>query len=98
MELNLIHALILTQFESTLTNLDFDTLVAQDYTVHGIYCKETKSLIYHSEPQNFNGYEEVIKIQQTLQNLPILVNWGVAIVIIGEDENEYRSCDVLKHF
>lgn len=28
MELNLIHALILTQFESTLTNLDFDTLIA----------------------------------------------------------------------
>lgn len=34
------HALVLTPFESTLTQLDWETVVAQDYPVHVLYCEE----------------------------------------------------------
>lgn len=98
MELHLTHALILTQFEASLSPHEFETVCEQDYTVHAIYCQETKSLIYHSEPRKFNGFEEITVIKKVLANLPISVLWNKQILILEDQENEYSSSDVLKHF
>ena len=48
MELNLTHALILTQFESSLTPLNFETVAQQDYTVHAVLNRATKSINFFS--------------------------------------------------
>ena len=98
MELNLTHAIILTQFESSLTPLNFETVAQQDYAVHTVINRATKSITFFSKPQNFNGYEEVIKFKENLRDLNISVNWEETILIIGDGENEYDAHDVIKHF
>ncbi len=98
MELHLTHALVLTQFESTFTPLDFDTIAQQDYAVHVVYNQVTKSLVFLSEPQKFDGYEQVIKFKQMLRNLSIPVNWERKIIIVSENECEYCAEDVKKYF
>lgn len=97
MELHLTHAVILTQFESSLTPLDFDTICAQDYAVHAVYNQATNSLVFLSEPRKFDGCEEVIKFKQMLENLLIPVHWENKILIISDDECEYSKDDVRKH-
>ncbi len=98
MELNLTHALILTQFESSLTPLNFETVAQQDYTVHAVLNRATKSISFFSEPKKFDGLEEVIKFKEHLRNLNILVNWEETILIISDEECEYCVEDVKKHF
>lgn len=98
MELNLTHALILTQFESTLTPLDFDTVAQQDYAVHAVINRETKSISFLSNPQKFDGYEDFIKFKQIMENLLIPVNWKQTILIVSDDECEYSAEDVKRHF
>ena len=98
MELQLTHALILTQFESTLTPFDFDTIAQQDYTVHAIFNRATKSISFLSEPQKFDGCEDLIKFKQTIENLLIPVNWEKQIIIVSDDECEYCAEDVKKYF
>ena len=98
MELQLTHALILTQFESTLTPLDFETVVQQDYAVHAVINRATKSICFLSEPQKFDGYEYFIKFKQMIENLHIPVNWETTILVVSDDECEYDAEDVKKHF
>lgn len=97
MELKLTHALILTQFESTLTPLDFDTVAQQDYAVHVIFNRATKSIGFLSKPKYFEGYEDFIKFQQTLDNLLIPVQWEQIIIIVSDNECEYCIEDVKRH-
>lgn len=98
MELNLTHALILTQFESSLIPLNFESVAQQDYTVHAVLNRATKSITFFSEPKKFNGLEEVIKFKEYLTNLNIPVNWEETILIISDEEYEYCVEDVKKHF
>ena len=98
MELQLTHTLILTQFESTLTPLDFDTIAQQDYAVHAIFNRATKSISFLSKPQKFDGHEDFIKFKQTIEKLLIPVNWENKIIIVSENECEYCAEDVKKHF
>ena len=98
MELQLTHIAILTHFEATLTPLDFDTICAQDYAVHAIYNQATKSLVFLSNPKNFDGYEQVIKFKEMIEKLLIPVNWESKIIVMCEHENEYDALNVMKHF
>ena len=98
MELQLTHIIVLTQFESTLTPLDFEIVAQQDYAVHAVLNRATKSISFLSKPQKFNGYEDFIKFEENLTNLLIPVNWERNIVIVKDDECEYNADDVKKHF
>ena len=40
MKYHFIHALVVTPFESSLTPIDWETLSAQDYPLHALYCEE----------------------------------------------------------
>lgn len=67
------HALVLTPFESTLTQLDWETVVAQDYPVHVLYCKELQCILFHSDNQHADCMEEIKNICTLLTKLAIEV-------------------------
>ena len=47
MELHLVHALVLTHYESSLvTNLSWEEVIAQDFCVQALYCRETKNFLF----------------------------------------------------
>ena len=72
MELHLTHALVLTQFESTLSPREWSLLVEEDYPLHALYCHDTRSLLFYSDNQKSNCAEEISKIIKTLKlcNIP----------------------------
>lgn len=98
MKYHFIHALVITPFESTLTSLDWETLVAQDYPIHALYCEEAGALLFHSDNQKCNCMEEISKINNLLVQLGNEIVQLQQIIILREDENEYDAQDVLKHF
>lgn len=98
MKYHFIHALVITPFEATLTPVDWDTLSAQDYPIHALYCKELNSLLFHSDNQNSECTEMISFLKQTLEILNIPAVWENQIIIMGENECEYDAQDVLKHF
>lgn len=53
MENHFIHALVLTQFESSLIPLQWEDVVAADFTVHLLYCKTSGRTILLSNNQQF---------------------------------------------
>ena len=99
MELHLVHTLILTHFEASLINPnDWNEVIAQDFTVHALYCRETKNLLFHSDYQKSEPIEEISKIVKLFQMTGISVSLEKKILVVGEDENEYCANDVIKHF
>lgn len=98
MELYFIHALVLTPFESSLTPLDWDTVIAQDYAVHALYCTTLSRLFFHSDNQKTNCANDISLIKQTIENLGNRAVYEQQIIILRDDENEYDAQDVLKHF
>lgn len=98
MELHLIHALVLTPFESSLVNLTVEEVLKQDFTVHALYCHETKNLLFHSDYQKSEPLEEISKIVRILQMTGNCVKIDKQILILENDENEYCANDVIKHF
>ena len=97
MELHLIHALVLTQFESSLAPLDWALLEQEDYPLHALYCLESRALLFHSDNQKSDCANEISKIIKTLEICGIPVVYGQQIIILREDENCYEAQDVLKH-
>lgn len=98
MEYHLIHALVLTPFESSLVNLTVEEVLNQDFTVHALYCHETKNLLFHSDYQKSEPIEEISKIVRILQMTGNCVKIDKQILILENDENEYCANDVIKHF
>jgi hypothetical protein len=98
MELHLTHALVLTPFESSLVNLTVEEVLKQDFTVHALYCHETKNLLFHSDYQKSEPIEEISKIVRILQMTGNCVKIDKQILILENDENEYCANDVIKHF
>lgn len=98
MKYHFIHALVVTPFESSLTSLDWETLSAQDYPVHALYCKELGALLFHSDNQNSECTEMISFLQETFKILNIPAEWEKQIIVLRDDECEYDSQDVLKHF
>lgn len=97
MELHLTHALVLTQFESSLTPRDWDVINAQDYPLHALYCHESRALLFYSDNQKCDCAEEISKIKQTLKLCNIHFAEQQQIIILRDDENCYEAQDVLKH-
>lgn len=99
MEVHLIHALILTPYESSLINAtDWNEICAQDFTVHALYCKDSGGMLFHSDNQNSDCANEISKIQQTLAKCGISFTLSKQIIILSDDECEYCVEDVRKHF
>ena len=98
MELHLVHALALTPFEATLTELDWETVAAQDYATHILYCRETKTILFHSNTQKCDPFEEISKIEKIFANCLIPVHKSQMIFVLEEGENEMCAEDVKKHF
>lgn len=98
MKYHFIHALVLTPFESSLTPLDWDTVSAQDYPIHALYCEESGALLFHSNNQKIDCMDEISKIYNLLEKLNIQFFHKQQIIILRDDENEYDAQDVLKHF
>ena len=98
MKYHFIHALVVTQFESSLTPLDWETLSAQDYPLYALYCEELGALLFHSDNQKNDCANMISFLKETLKILSIPVEWENKIIIMSDDENEYNAQDVLKHF
>ena len=98
MKYHFIHALVLTPFEASLTPLNWETLSAQDYPLHALYCKESGALLFHSDNQKNDCVKEISKIFNLLEKLNIQFSQEQQILIMSDDENEYNEQDVLKHF
>ena len=98
MKYHFIHALVVTQFESSLTPLDWETLSAQDYPLHVVYCEELGALLFHSDNQKNDCTELISFLKETFKILNIPAEWENKIIIMSDDENEYSAQDVLKHF
>lgn len=67
MELNLTHALVLTQFESTLSPREWSLLVEEDYPLHALYCHDSRNLLFYSDNQKSDCAEEISKIINSLK-------------------------------
>ena len=98
MKYHFIHALVVTQFESSLTPLDWETLSAQDYPLHVLYCEELGALLFHSDNQKNDCTNMISFLKETFKILSIPAEWENKIIIMSDDENEYSAQDVLKHF
>lgn len=98
MKYTFIHALVITPFESSLTPLDWDILAAQDYPIHVLYCKELNRIIFHSNNQKSDCANEISKICDLLTRLENSITLHKQIIVLNDDENEYCTYDVLKHF
>ena len=98
MKYHFIHALVVTQFESSLTPLDWEILSAQDYLLHALYCEELGALLFHSDNQKNDCTEMISFLKETFKILNIPAEWENKIIIMSDDENEYNAQDVLKHF
>lgn len=98
MKYHFVHALIVTQFESSLNPLDWETLSAQDYPLHALYCEELGALLFHSDNQKNDCMNEISKIYNLLGKLNIEFSQRQQIIVMNDDENEYNVQDVLKHF
>ena len=96
-ELLLTHALVLTQFEASLTPCEWSILVEQDYPIHFLYCTDTGAILLHADNQTLDCAEEISKIQQTLVLCGIPAKEERRIVILKDDENCYEAQDVLRH-
>lgn len=96
-ELHLTHALVLTQFESSLTERDWSVVSAQDYPIHALYCTESRNLLFHSDNQKSDCAEEISKIMKTLELCSIQLHYEQQIIILRDDENCYEAQDVLRH-
>ena len=98
MKYHFIHALVITQFESTLTSNDWETLSAQDYPIHALYSKELGALLFHSDNQKNDCTNMISFLKQTFEILGIPAEFEQQVIILRDDENEYDAQDVLKHF
>lgn len=97
MELHLTHALVLTQFESTLSPREWSLLVAEDYPLHALYCHDSRNLLFYSDNQKSDCAEEISKIIKSLELCSITCSISNEIIVLREDENCYEAQDVLKH-
>ena len=98
MEYHLIHALVLTPFESSLPAKTWEEIAATDYPIHALYCKESRRILFHSDGLKNNCAEEIAKIQQTLELTNNRVVLHKQIIILEDNECEYCAQDVIKHF
>ena len=71
MKYHFTYALILTPFESSLTPLDWESVVAQDYPIHALYCEELGALLFHSDNQKNDCTNMISFLKETFKILNI---------------------------
>ena len=98
MKYHFIHALVITPFEASLTPIDWETLSAQDYPLHALYCEELGTLLFHSDNRKNDCTEMISFLKETFEILGIPAVYEQQIIIMSDNENEYDAQDVLKHF
>lgn len=98
MKYHFIHALVITPFEASLTPIDWETLSAQDYPLHALYCEELGALLFHSDNRKNDCTEMISFLKETFEILGIPAVYEQQIIIMSDGENEYDAQDVLKHF
>lgn len=98
MKYDFVHALVLTPFEASLTSTDWETVVAQDYPIHALYCQTTKQLIFLSDNQKNDCSNMISFLKQTFEILGIPAQYEQQIIILSDEENALSAQDVLKHF
>ena len=81
MELTLVHALILTDYEATLPAQSFEALLVEDYPLHRVYNKATGEVIFEEYPFEGNPFEKISIIQKTLQVAHIPFSWSQEVVV-----------------
>lgn len=98
MEYHLIHALVLTPFESSLPAQTWEEIAETDYPIHALYCEESARLLFHSDGLKNNCADEISKIIKTIENLGNRVILSKQIIKLTDSENSYDAQDVIKHF
>ena len=98
MKYHFIHALVITPFETSLTPIDWETLSAQDYPLHALYCEELGAFLFHSDNRKNDCTEMISFLKETFEILGIPAVYEQQIIIMSDGENEYDAQDVLKHF
>ena len=98
MEYHLIHALVLTPFESSLPAQTWEEIAETDYPIHALYCEESAPLLFHSDGLKNNCADEISKIIKTIENLGNRVVLSKQIIKLTDSENSYDAQDVIKHF
>ena len=98
MEYHLIHALVLTPFESSLAPLEWEEIATTDFAVHALFCEESAQLLFHSDSLKNDCANEISKIKQTLEKTNNRVALIKQIIILGDNEDSYNAQDVIKHF
>ena len=91
------HALVLTQFESSLIPLQWSEVVEADFVVHLLYCDTTKSVLLHSDNQKFDCMERISNYYEMLAKSAIQFTDEQQIIILRDNESEYNAEDILKH-
>ena len=57
--------------KSTLTQLDWEIVVAQNYPIYVLCCKELQCILFHSDNQHADCIEEIKNICTLLTNMTI---------------------------
>ena len=92
MDIHLVHALILTQFEADLVDAsDWNSVIAQDFTVHALYCQETKQLLFHSDNQKSDPLDKIAEIKDIILKIGNAIEICNTILIVPPTINEYDS-------
>ena len=91
MKYHFIHALVVTQFESSLTLLDWETLSAQDYPLHALYCEELGALLFHSDNQKNDCTNMISFLKETFKILSIPAEWENKIMNKENDKDFVES-------
>lgn len=84
MDAYLVHALVISPFESTLQAQTFDELMQEDYSIHKVYNAETQEVIFTEVAFEGNPIEKVALIQRTLEVFGITTHWKKVVQIQGE--------------
>jgi hypothetical protein len=91
-DIHLVHALILTQFEAELVGaLDWNSVIAQDFTVHALYCQETQQLLFHSDNLKSDPLDKIAEIKDIILKIGNAIEDCNTILVVPPTINEYDS-------
>ena len=97
MVLHFIYALVLTQFESSLISLSWDSVIQEDFPIHVLYCQETQEIVYHADTQTADCDRDIQEIKTLLTQIGVQANYEQRIIVLKDGENECCGRDVKNH-
>ena len=97
MVLNFTYALVLTQFESSLISLTWDSAVQEDFPIHVLYCHETQEIVYHADNQTADCARDIQGIKTLLSQIGVQAIYDHRVIVLKDGENEHCGRDVKNH-